>query len=532
MKKFSISESTNNYLSKVAVFGVFLSLVLGLTTFPIFDNQEAINILVAQNILTTGEWLVPEGLQHPPLFHWFLAWSIKMFGIGEFSARIFSALFMFFTYLTLFFHVNRFDRQLGLMTLIVFAGNLAVGLIANVGLHFSMLLFFSTTMVIGIHRYILYQRPGWLVLISFMLSLALLTEGPAILPFVAIFSLVLGFIHPKGIWVFKLKVLFSLLMALVPFLLWCYVAETRSPGYVLDFISRNGYIWTFKETLDIPFFRWREMLILIFAFLPFAVFIPLAILRTVRVFGRKGAPKQFFAIWAICASVPYLVLGGKIAWMAILSFPAFSVIVASIVHDWSRQVRPRAIFLAPIAQSIILGITLIVTSSTMLVIMKKGSWQWIQLPGIILSLGALLILLNIRKSNGREKYRRWWVYGLVATIFFWASVPHAFRHHWGAMKYMVKSTKKKYDVVFVNKNDLDLHPSLHVYLLRYQPENFYILQEDEIPFISDDSKAAWIQPVVDDMPPGTHIYRGNISGGVGEIQYGVVPIYPKSSSKK
>ena len=527
MKKFSISDSTNNHLSKLAVFGAFLSLILGITTFPIFDNQEAINILTANTILNTGEWIAPDGMQHPPLYLWLLAISIKFLGISEFSVRLLSVIFMFFTYLTLYYHVNRFDRQLGLMTLIVFSGNIAVGLIANVGLHFSLLLFLITTMVVGLHRYVLYQRTGWLVLISFMLSLALLTEGPAVLPFVAILCLTLGFLHPKGIWIFRLKVLLALLIALLPLLIWGYLAESKSPGYVIGFIKRNGYIWTFNETLDIPFFRWSEMLIFILAFMPFVVFIPKAILRTIRVFGRRGAPKQFFAIWAVCASVPYLVLGGKIAWMSLLSFPAFSVIVASIVHDWSRQVKTRAVYFAPLTQAIALGVALIASLSTMAVVMKQGSWMWILLPGIVLSLGALLIIVGIKKSNGREKYRRWWVYGLVATIFFWASVPHAFRHHWGAMKYMVKSTKKTYDKVFVNEQDLLMHPSLHVYLLRYVPNSFEILKLNDIPRVQQNEKAVWIQPVINDMPPGTYIYRGRISGGVGEIAYGLVPIYPQ-----
>jgi hypothetical protein len=72
-----------------------------------------------------------------------------------------------------------------------------------------------------------------------------------------------------------------------------------------------------------------------------------------------------------------------------------------------------------------------------------------------------------------------------------------------------------------------MHPSLHVYLLRYVPNSFEILKLNDIPRVQQNEKAVWIQPVINDMPPGTYIYRGRISGGVGEIAYGLVPIYPQ-----
>jgi 4-amino-4-deoxy-L-arabinose transferase-like glycosyltransferase len=520
MNTFSLSESTNNYLAKIVVIGVLLVLIFGVTVFPLFDNQESINVITAAQMLENHNWLRP-GAAFPPLNTWLMAFSQKLFGVNEFSARFPAMLFMALTFLTLFFHVNRFDRQLGMAALVVFAGNVAVGLIGNVGLHYSPLLFFVTTMVIGFQRYLIYEQPGWLVLISFMLAMALLTDGPAILIFVLILMIKLTILHPKGRWLLKPRVILSLAIAVLPLVLWVYAVEQQEPGFVMEFIERNGYIWTFTESLSLPFFSHWETLVFVFAFLPFAVFIPRAIFRTAKVFFRKGAPKQFFAIWAISAWIPYIILGGKVAWLSMISFPAFSVIVASIMLDWSRQVKKFSLLFAPVVQASVLGVGLIIASSTMAYLMKPGSWVYIIVPGALLSLGALLLIWKIRRCNAREKFRRWLMYGLISSFAFWFTVPHAFRHHWGVVRYMVKSTKKA-DHIFVDADEIAKHPSLHVYLMKYVPGKFVIVKEGQSP--KQLENAVYIRPLTDNLPEGTRIFSGKISGGVGEVAYGVIKL--------
>lgn len=518
MNTFSLSDASNNYLSRISVIGVFLVLVFGMTVFPIFDNQEAINALAAMNLLNEGGWIAPEGIGYPPLNIWILALSQKFFGINEFALRFPAAIFMWMTFLTLFFHVNRFDRQLGLATLVVFASNIAVGIIGNVGLHYSPLIFFMTTMVVGVQRYLIYEQPGWLVLIGFMLSLALLTEGPAVLIYVILLFVLLILFFPKGKWLLKPRVWLTLIISTLPLIYWMYLAEKASPGYVMQFIEENGYIWTFTNSLSLPFFSHWEMLVLIFAFLPFVVFIPRALVRTITVSMRKGAPKQFFAIWAISAWLPYIILGGKVVWLSMLSFPAFSVIIGSLVLDWSRQVKKFPRLFAPLVQAAILAVALIIAVSTSMYIMKPGSWYYIFIPGIMLVIGGVLIIWRMEKINARDKFRRWLLYGLVGSLTFWIAAPHAFRHHWGVVKYMTKSMKK-YDMVYVSRVELERHPSLEVYLHKYMKDRFMVLETFEAPMPPSDMKAAYIFPL--DVKHSSIVFAGKISGGIGEVAYGI-----------
>ncbi len=518
MSKFSLSDATNNYLSRLSVVGVFLVLLFGMTVFPVFDNQEAINALTAWSVLNEGSWLFPESLAYPPLNIWFLAISQSIFGMNEFGLRFPAVLFMWMTFLTLFFHVNRFDRQLGMATILAFAGNIAVGIIGNVGLHYSLLLFFMTTMVIGVQRYLIYEQRGWLVLIGFMLALALLTEGPAVLIYVVLLFVLLILFFPKGTWLLKLRVWLTLILSTVPLILWMIAAEQQSPGYVMNFIEENGYIWTFSDSLSLPFFSHWEMLVLLFAFLPFVVFVPRAIIRTVTVATRRGAPKQFFALWAISAWLPYIILGGKVAWLSVLSYPAFSVIIGSLVLDWSRQVKRFKKLFAPVAQSVVLAVALVIATSTSAYLMKYGSWFYLFIPTGLLSLGALAIIWRHERINARVKFRRWLVYSLVGTLTFWISVPHAFRHHWGAVKYMTKSLKE-FDVVYVSQNELEKHPSLEVYLIKYMDNRYTILERNEAPMPSADQTAAYIVPLEEGQ--ANIVFKGKLSGGVGEVAYGI-----------
>ncbi len=518
MNMFSLSDASNNYLSRISVIGVFLVLLFGMTVFPVFDNQESINALTAWSVMNEGTWLFPEDLAYPPLNVWFLAMSQSLFGMNEFALRLPAVLFMWMTFLTLFFHVNRFDRQLGMATLLAFAGNIAVGIIGNVGLHYSLLLFFMTTMVIGVQRYLIYEQRGWLVLIGFMLSLALLTEGPAVMIYVILLFILLILFFPKGTWLLKPRVWVTIILSTLPLIIWMVAGERRNPGYVIDFIEENGYIWTFTDSLSLPFFSHWEMLVLLFAFLPFVVFVPRALLRTITVATRRGAPKQFFALWAISAWLPYIVLGGKVAWLSVLSYPAFSVIIGSLVLDWSRQVKRFPKLFAPVAQSVVLALTLIIATSTSAYLMKSGSWFYLFIPAGLMSIGALAIVWKHERINARVKFRRWLVYSLIGTLTFWITVPHAFRHHWGTVKYMTKSLGQ-YDMVYVSRDELKKHPSLEVYLIKYMRNRFTVLDSKEAPMPAADQSAVYIIPLEEGQ--ADIVFKGKLSGGVGEIAYGI-----------
>ncbi len=89
------------------IFILFLSYLLFLGSYPLFDWDEINFAEAAREMLVSGNWLQVQinfqpFWEKPPLFFWLQAASMKIFGINEFAARFPNALFGLLTLLLLF----------------------------------------------------------------------------------------------------------------------------------------------------------------------------------------------------------------------------------------------------------------------------------------------------------------------------------------------------------------------------------------------------------------------------------------------
>ncbi|MCU0318608.1 MAG: glycosyltransferase family 39 protein, partial [Flavobacteriales bacterium] len=84
-----------------------LLFVPGLGAVHLFDWDEINFAEIAREMLATGDWSRPQidyrpFHEKPPLFIWFQAVSMKLFGVGEFAARLPNALCGMLTLLVLY----------------------------------------------------------------------------------------------------------------------------------------------------------------------------------------------------------------------------------------------------------------------------------------------------------------------------------------------------------------------------------------------------------------------------------------------
>jgi 4-amino-4-deoxy-L-arabinose transferase-like glycosyltransferase len=110
------------------MIGLFFSLFLG--SRPLSVPDEGRYVEIPREMVVTGDWLTPRlnGVKYfekPPLFYWFEAGLIKLFGLSEWSVRIGPALFAVFGCLAVYFAGSRmFGRRAGLASAIVLATNI------------------------------------------------------------------------------------------------------------------------------------------------------------------------------------------------------------------------------------------------------------------------------------------------------------------------------------------------------------------------------------------------------------------------
>ena len=79
--------------------GLLLFFFVGLGAHPYGVPSEARYIEIPMQMVQTGDWVTPRlnGVKYfekPPLFYWIQAAQIEVFGHGEFSGRLWTAIFM------------------------------------------------------------------------------------------------------------------------------------------------------------------------------------------------------------------------------------------------------------------------------------------------------------------------------------------------------------------------------------------------------------------------------------------------------
>ena len=214
-----------------------LSIFLGISRIPLLEPDEGRNARVAQEILATGDWIVPQFhgmpyLDKPILYFAAVASSLALFGSSEAAARLPSLVFAIATGFATWLLARRlFSRGAAWWSVAVLASSplfllFARTVIFDVGLtcFFSFALWFAVEGRAG-------RRWGFPLFWLFA-GLAVLTKGPVglLLPVLGFVAFTIGLGRP---W--RLRGLFhpvGLVIFLLVCLPWVLAVESREPGFL------------------------------------------------------------------------------------------------------------------------------------------------------------------------------------------------------------------------------------------------------------------------------------------------------------
>ncbi len=228
-----------------------LSFIPFLGRLHLFDWDEINFAESAREMLTSGDYRdVQIGFQpfaeKPPLFMWVQALSMRIFGVGEFAARLPNALVGIITLVGIYVLGRKLvDRRFGLWWALAFGGSLLPNLYFRSGIIdplFNLLSFFGVAALAAFeHRRLRdagprrvwagpYSAREWLFLLASgaSIGLAVLTKGPV------------GLLLPGLTWlVFCVVKRKSVAMPIIPMVVWVIVvAIVAAPWYIL--VARQG----------------------------------------------------------------------------------------------------------------------------------------------------------------------------------------------------------------------------------------------------------------------------------------------------
>lgn len=334
----------------VLAFLLLLSLVLffsRLGSLSLFDADEPAFAEATREMLLSGDWITPHfnfepRFDKPILFYWLMALAYKSFGIGEFAARVWSA--MFATGLVLSIYL--FGRQMlgprgGLIAALAFAANIGTAILARAAVTDMTLVFFMTWTLFSFfsaYRARGGRTLGYLLVAYLTMALSVLTKGPIglLIPLLVI-GLFLVVRRKIGTALLSFRPLAGLGLFAVIALPW-YILAMRENGWsfvqgffvkhhlirYLGVVSGNtGAFFYFLPVVLVGFFPWSGML-------PRA-FVDLWSIRT-RLRGELTAREElllFAWLWFGVLFLFFSLSGTKLPSYIFPAFPALALLAGA-----------------------------------------------------------------------------------------------------------------------------------------------------------------------------------------------------------
>ncbi len=323
---------------------ILIAIVAGLVFIPflggvhLFDWDEINFAESAREMITSGDYLTVQinfvpFWEKPPLFIWMQVFSMKIFGINEFAARIPNAICGIITLLILFNAGRRlYDSRFGITWVFLYAGSMLPFIYFKSGIidpWFNLFIFLS------IYQIFLYfnddvKRLNHAMLSAFFLGLAIITKGP-----VAILVFLITFLIYLLVRKFKVQARIKDILAFT-----IVITLTGGIWFILQILQGNFSIIADFIEYQIRLFQTKDaghggFLLYHFVVLFFGVF-PASILALPTFFPSRFRPvsNNGFYIWMLI-----------LFWVVII---LFTIVKTKIVHYSSLCYFPLT-FMATLA---------------------------------------------------------------------------------------------------------------------------------------------------------------------------------------
>lgn len=316
----------------------------------LWDRDETYYAEVAREMLETGSWLLPQFdyaafYEKPAAPYWIIRTGFSLFGVNEFGARFFSALFGIGTAL-LAAGIGRrlFGDRAGLLSGLILSSSLLFIAISRSALTDPPFLFFFTAALYFFvrartdaprerrHMAGMYASMGF----------AVLMKGPvgALLPgtIVLLHTLILRRLNA---WRSLHPSMGFLLLLLVAGPWYAYMIFRTEGEFFLDFFVRHNIQRFLSPMQGHQGPLWYYVPVLLAAFLPWSVFFPQAVPAKM---DRTWA--WFLGLWAGVPFVFFSLAGTKLPHYILPIFPPLAVWVAVRWTAWlsaETEQRPRLV---------------------------------------------------------------------------------------------------------------------------------------------------------------------------------------------
>lgn len=344
----------NEKLRDLAILIIISGFVLlwNLGTGSLLSWDEAVYAQVSKEMLHSHNyidltWAGRPWSDKPPLYMWMTVIFYKIFGVGEFAARLFSALCGIGTVIvTYLFAYKLYSRRAAFAAGLILVSTLHFIWSSKVGMLDSSLTFFIS---LSLYWFIIgMERKRYLFFSMLAFGCAFLTKSfgalliPIILFIYVIFSKKPGVMREPALWA-------GFLMAIFIVALWHFMAFTHyGKGFVTGYFTKHlfarvtqlldnhtGTIFTYFKVIQNKGRPWG---IVAFFVIPLILW---------EIFKKKGKTNHALPlIWVFTAFIVFSMVKTKLQWYIVPVYPALAMLIGSWI---SAQLKSATVFAAVIA---------------------------------------------------------------------------------------------------------------------------------------------------------------------------------------
>jgi 4-amino-4-deoxy-L-arabinose transferase-like glycosyltransferase len=344
----STAPAPNTALDCAAVSALAaLIFFFNLWRYGLWEPDEARYAEIAREMVSGGSLVIPHlnyviYVEKPPLLYWFTSLSFAIFGINEFAARLFVALFgVLGVAATAWFAARCFGKRHALVAGGILATTPLYATLAQVLTTDVML---TTFVTIANFALFLHWREGgrWCWLGYVAIALGVLSKGPVaiLLPLLAMLAFLIWERDWRG-GIARFRVLAGLGLVVAISAPWFITMIVRVPGY-FDFYFVGEHL---RRALQVsyshgePFYFYVPVLLA--GLLPWSLLVPFLTWRRLA----PNPARRFCVAAAVTTSVVFSCASAKLIPYVLPAVPPIAILIADgiISCTWPSGVQGRAV---------------------------------------------------------------------------------------------------------------------------------------------------------------------------------------------
>jgi 4-amino-4-deoxy-L-arabinose transferase-like glycosyltransferase len=307
---------------------------------PLFNPDEGRYAEIPREMLSGGDWVIPhlnglDYIEKPPLQYWATGMMYRLFGVNEFSARLYTALTALGTIALIGLLAARIGGgDAGWRAAAVLSGMIMVIVLGQLVTLDMSLTFYMTASLTG---FLLAQRPGqasvkWMLMAWIGAALGVLSKGlvAAAIPaaVLVIYSLCTRDVAP---WL-RLKWSWGLPLFLIVTVPWHWLAAARLDDFLQFFFVHEHFARYLTKVADRQEPWWFFGMVFLIGTIPWTV----PALRVIfsgwrdRALQGQFSPTFFLWIWVLFVGVFFSLSDSKLMPYILPAMPALAVLIAML----------------------------------------------------------------------------------------------------------------------------------------------------------------------------------------------------------